>query len=1011
MKKLKKALSVFLAVIICLAVFPGTMMIKSSAVKYAYTGDKETGVTGTHHWSGNCKGGTSVKALGANEISASMFTYTTDWVGTSGQVDTREMSDSDAPVATYYVDVNDSEYTATLLCERTNAEYAKIINCQFSASDETKNNCSISVGWNNQWYFRQNGSDISESQYVTFTGKTPSAAGEQVEYLLYFMTDIANEQSGYIHAVYKLKIRFVGFGKSDSGKTTVTNTIHRNWPDLYCYDSVISAYNVDGGVNGNYYNDTDGEYAASDSDFLLKSTATAFAYIDRSVYSKLEDTNISFSQEVSSLCANGTGGWSWTGVAVSSDKGTFTSTIGHSVYTIDNTKGSSYLENVYNLPFKVCGDLPSAGDDVNITVTGLYNANATQTGFHYNASTNLILTLYLYDKTELNAKISEAETYLNLESLYSAESFANFKSAYNAAKAVSDSQTVKQTEIDTAKTNLINAIDALVRMYTITWKNGDTVLQSGKVAYGTTPSYTGATPTKDATAEHTYTFSGWSPTIAKVTRDATYEAQFTATVNEYTITWKNGDTVLQSGKVAYGTTPSYTGATPTKDATAEHTYTFSGWSPTIAKVTRDATYEAQFTATVNEYTITWKNGDTVLQSGKVAYGTTPSYTGATPTKDSDDDYEYKFSSWSPTIAKVTGEATYTAQFAKKAHEFECKQLDGEYHQFVCNCGYKKAEEKHTFEYIKSGTGHIYKCKDCGYSYSEDVTEYTVEFTGDIGEVISKSIRSELSTDYYIVTIQAPLKNGDKYFVYWIDSATGEKVSTYRTYSFFQTGDRSFEPVYAELTKYTEERNSAVFSSTVTGVKSRQNNNWSLYAEHSVAKTIDGFPKYNASNKTESIKNIVSRYGVIYTTASEYMSNTAADMESVLVMGGGKDVTDKAAGMTDLTRDLTGVLEVNVETDSDAIWARTYVVDANGTVHYGTPKKITLSADTASVKTETVTTSSISLDTTDLNIETDAPNPGSETTETETTEKSFFDKLVSFLKAVWRWILESSICYL
>ena len=268
----------------------------------------------------------------------------------------------------------------------------------------------------------------------------------------------------------------------------------------------------------------------------------------------------------------------------------------------------------------------------------------------------------------------------------------------------------------------------------------------------------------------------------------------------------------------------------------------------------------------------------------------------------------------------------------------------------------------------------------------------------------------MSADYYIVTIQAPLKNGDKYFVYWIDSATGEKVSTYRTYSFFQTGDRSFEPVYAELTKYTEERNSAVFSSTVTGVKSRQNNNWSLYAEHSVAKTIDGFPKYNASNKTESIKNIVSRYGVIYTTASEYMSNTAADMESVLVMGGGKDVTDKAAGMTDLTRDLTGVLEVNVETDSDAIWARTYVVDANGTVHYGTPKKITLSADTASVKTETVTTSSISLDTTDLNIETDAPNPGNETTETETTEKSFFDKLVSFLKAVWRWILESSICY-
>ena len=204
----------------------------------------------------------------------------------------------------------------------------------------------------------------------------------------------------------------------------------------------------------------------------------------------------------------------------------------------------------------------------------------------------------------------------------------------------------------------------------------------------------------------------------------------------------------------------------------------------------------------------------------------------------------------------------------------------------------------------------------------------------------------------------------------------------------------------------------MFASIVTGVRSRQNNSWSLYAEHSVAKTIDGFPKYNASNKAESIKNIISRYGVIYTTAPQYLTSdiTVENMRSVLVMGGGEDVTDKAAGMTDLTRDLTGVLEVNVETDSDAIWARTYVVDANGHVHYGTPKKITLSADTASVESETVTTSSISLDTTDLNIETDAPNPGSETTETETTEKIFFDKLVSFLKAVWRWILESSIRY-
>ncbi len=41
----------------------------------------------------------------------------------------------------------------------------------------------------------------------------------------------------------------------------------------------------------------------------------------------------------------------------------------------------------------------------------------------------------------------------------------------------------------------------------------------------------------------------------------------------YTITWKNGEAVLETdSEVAVGATPSYDGETPTKTATSEFTY-------------------------------------------------------------------------------------------------------------------------------------------------------------------------------------------------------------------------------------------------------------------------------------------------------------------------------------------------------------------------------------------------------------------------------------------------------
>ena len=193
-------------------------------------------------------------------------------------------------------------------------------------------------------------------------------------------------------------------------------------------------------------------------------------------------------------------------------------------------------------------------------------------------------------------------------------------------------------------TNMTNYTTSCVPTYTITWKNDDdTVLETDKVKENTTPTYDGATPTKAADAQYTYTFKGWDPAIAPATTDATYTATYTATVNKYTITWKNEDgTVLETdNNVPYGETPTYNGATPTKTATAQYTYTFNAWTPEVTSVTGNATYTATFTETINQYQVTFNMNDhgTAPVTQTIAYGSKVSEPSA-PTADG-----YEFAGW------------------------------------------------------------------------------------------------------------------------------------------------------------------------------------------------------------------------------------------------------------------------------------------------------------------------------------------------------------------------------
>lgn len=160
----------------------------------------------------------------------------------------------------------------------------------------------------------------------------------------------------------------------------------------------------------------------------------------------------------------------------------------------------------------------------------------------------------------------------------------------------SDGSTENPRTITLTQDTTITAIFATQTFTVMFVDDNDTVLSLQEYEYGSLP-IPPTDPVKTNDAQYSYTFAGWSPRIVAVTRDATYKATYTSTLNKYTITFMSEDSVLSTDLWEYGTMPVYRGGTPTKAEDGEYVYTFNGWIPEIVSVVADATYTATFTAT------------------------------------------------------------------------------------------------------------------------------------------------------------------------------------------------------------------------------------------------------------------------------------------------------------------------------------------------------------------------------------------------------------------------------
>ena len=155
-------------------------------------------------------------------------------------------------------------------------------------------------------------------------------------------------------------------------------------------------------------------------------------------------------------------------------------------------------------------------------------------------------------------------------------------------------------------TNILPIPDVEPQKFTITWQDEDgNVIKTDQVAQGTTPAFTGTTPTKPATNEYTYEFAGWLPKIQPATKDMYYTTFFERNKIEtpvYTVNI-NGENCSLNINNQYPE-----GTVITVEAVADECFEFQQWSdgnkdnPRTVTVTKDMSLTAEFNKV--RYTVT-----------------------------------------------------------------------------------------------------------------------------------------------------------------------------------------------------------------------------------------------------------------------------------------------------------------------------------------------------------------------------------------------------------------------
>lgn len=253
-------------------------------------------------------------------------------------------------------------------------------------------------------------------------------------------------------------------------------------------------------------------------------------------------------------------------------------------YSLDNEAWSTDVPTaveggLYTVYYKVVGDAnheDHAGSSVNVRIN--YTVTYNLDGGNWTFAVGLV--------TDYN---EQTATFTLLTPYRSYHDFLGWTGSNGATPQTDVTVTTGTTG------NLTYTANWAIHEYTITWlMDDDSQIDQTVSTWPNKPTHDD--PVKPEDEQYTYTFAGWTPEIMITHEDATYTATFTPNLRSYKITWMS-DLGAEYGYeyFNYGATPTHDD--PVKEADANYTYTFAGWSPAITSVTGDATYTATFNAT------------------------------------------------------------------------------------------------------------------------------------------------------------------------------------------------------------------------------------------------------------------------------------------------------------------------------------------------------------------------------------------------------------------------------